>query len=76
MSKSSRARIDYSPAPAALEALRAAQALHPQDSLQAALDRLVITGLAALVHPPWRPPALHGRDRDRWQLPVGLAALP
>ena len=71
-----RTRIDYMPAPAAVEALRAAQALHPTDNTQALIDRLVIVGLSALVHPPWRPPALHGRDRDRWQLPVGLGALP
>ena len=76
MTKTARTRIDYSPAPAAVEALRAAQALHPTDNTQALIDRLVIVGLAALVHPPWKPPALHGRDRDRWKLPVGLAALP
>ena len=76
MSKTTRTRIDYTPGAAALEALQAAQALHPADNTQALIDRLCIVGLAALVHPPWKPPALYGRDRDRWKLPEGLCALP
>ncbi len=76
MIKANRTRIDYMPGPAALEALQAAQALHPADNAQALIDRLVIVGLAALRHPPWKPPALYGRDRSRWKLPEGLCALP
>ena len=52
MSKPTRARIDYMPGAAALEALQAlqaAQALHPADNTQALIDRLVITGLAAMA---------------------------
>jgi len=68
MSKPTRARIDYMPGAAALEALQAAQELHPADNLQQLIDRLVITGLAAMA---WKQPSLYGRDRDRWQLPKG-----
>jgi len=66
MGKPDRVRVDYMPGPAALEALQAAQELHPRDNTQALIDRLVITGLAALT---WKPPSLYGRDRDRWKLP-------
>jgi hypothetical protein len=72
MSKANRVRIDYSPGAAALEALQAAQELHPKDSTQALLDRLVITGLSALVHGHWEAPKLHGSNRDCWQLPRPL----
>lgn len=72
MSKVNRVRVDYMPGPAALEALQAAQELHPDCNTQALIDRLVITGLSALVHGRWEPPRLHGRDRERWQLPQVL----
>ncbi len=72
MSKASRARVDYMPGPAALQALQAAQELDPQASTQAVIDRLVITGYAALLHKPWKPPALYGRNRERWKLPEEL----
>lgn len=72
MSKANRVRVDYMPGPAALEALEAAQALHPDCNTQALIDRLVITGLSALVHGHWAPPRLYGRDRERWKLPEGL----
>lgn len=72
MSKAKRVRVDYMPGPAALEALEAAQALHPGCNTQALIDRLVITGLSALVHGHWEPPRLYGRDRERWKLPEGL----
>lgn len=72
MSKANRVRVDYMPGPAALEALKAAQALHPGSNTQALIDRLVITGLSALVHGRWEPPRLSGRDRERWKLPEGL----
>ena len=69
MSKANRTRIDYMPGPAALEALQAAQELHPRDNTQALIDRLVITGLAAMS---WEAPSLYGRDRDRCKLPESL----
>ena len=72
MSKTNRPRVDYTPGPAAVEALQAAQELHPEDNTQALLDRLVITGLSALVHGHWEPPKLYGRDRERWKLPEEL----
>ena len=72
MRKDNRVRVDYMPGPAALEALEAAQALHPDCNAQALIDRLVITGLSALVHGHWQPPKLYGRDRERWKLPEGL----
>lgn len=72
MSKANRVRVDYMPGPAALEALQAAQELHPECNTQALIDRLVITGLSALVHGRWEPPRLYGRDRERWKLPEGL----
>lgn len=72
MSKASHARIDYAPGPAALQALQAAQELDPQASAQAVIDRLVITGYAALLHTPWKPPTLYGRNRQRWKLPEEL----
>ena len=72
MSKTNRVRVDYMPGPAALEALKVAQAMHPDRNTQALIDRLVITGLSALVHGRWEPPRLHGRDRERWKLPEGL----
>jgi hypothetical protein len=72
MSKANRYRVDYMPGPAALEALEAAQALHPDCNTQALIDRLIITGLSALVHGHWEPPRLYGRDRERWKLPEGL----
>jgi hypothetical protein len=69
MSKANRVRVDYMPCPAALEALQAAQGLHPRDNTQALIDRLVITGLAAMA---WQAPRLYGTDRDRWNLPEEL----
>ena len=75
MSKTTRTRIDYMPGATALEALQEAQELHPRDNTQALIDRLVITGLSALVHGHWQPPKLYGRDRERWQLPEALRTL-
>ena len=49
-----------------------AKDLHPTDNAHALIDRLVITGLSALVHGRWEPPRLYGRDRERWKLPEGL----
>lgn len=72
MSKANRIRVDYMPGPAALEALKPAKAMHPDCNIQALIDRLVITGLSALVHRHWEPPRLFGRDRERWILPDGL----
>jgi len=72
MSKANRTRIDYRPCPAALEALKAAQKLHPDHITQRLLDRLVITGLSALLHGRWEPPKLNGRNRERWELPEAL----
>ena len=75
MSKANRPRIDYTPCPAALEALQAARKLHPDHITQRLIDRLVIVGLSALVHGHWEPPKLHGRDRDAWTLPEELRRL-
>ena len=69
MPKKDRARIDYMPGSAALEALRLAGAMFPNTRPQALLDKLVITGLCALH---WKAPALYGADRDRWKLPQEL----
>lgn len=72
MSKADRTRVDYMPGPAALEALQVAGDMFPDANAQALIDRLVITGLSALVHGHWEPPRLYGRDRARWKLPDGL----
>ena len=71
MPKSDRTRVDYMPCDAAVEALQAAQELYPDANTQALIDRLVITGLSALVHGRWEPPSLWGH-RDRWELPDSL----
>ena len=72
MAKSDRVRVDYMPCPAAVEALQAGQRLFPDNNAQAVIDRLVITGLSALVQGHWQPPSLYGRDRDRWKLSEAL----
>lgn len=59
------------PGPAAVEALRIAQEMFPKAACQALIDRMVITGLSALVHREWRAPLLYGH-RDRWRLPENL----
>jgi len=71
MPKSDRVRVDYMPGAAALQALQAAQDLYPKANTQALIDRMVITGLSALVHGKWQPPSLWGR-RNRWKLPDDL----
>jgi hypothetical protein len=75
MSKANRVRVDYMPGPAALQALQAAQELHPECNTQALIDRLVITGLSALLHGPWEAPRLRGSNRDRWVLPRALCRV-
>ena len=75
MPKTDRLRVDYMPCQAAIEALQAAQAHYPKDSTQALIDRLVITGLSAVMRGRWEPPHLWGQ-RDRWQLPVNLREQP
>lgn len=75
MPKTDRVRVDYMPGPAAVEALTRAQAMFPEANTQALIDRMVITGLSALMHGHWRPPALYGRDRDRWKLPDELRLI-
>lgn len=72
MPKKDRARIDYMPGNAALEALGLAGAMFPNARPQALLDKLVITAVSALAHEHWKPPALWGRDRDAWKLPDEL----
>ena len=64
--RAGRVRVDYMPGRAAVEALQAAQRLYPNSNTQALIDRLVITGLSALVQGHWKPPPLYGRDRDAW----------
>ncbi|MFT3818291.1 MAG: hypothetical protein QM750_11765 [Rubrivivax sp.] len=66
-----RPRIDWMPGDAALQALAQAQRTMPAYSRQALIDLLVVNGLWALQ---FRPPALPGRDRDRWRLPDLLQA--
>ena len=72
MPRTSRTRIDYMPSQAALEALSLAAERFPELRPQALIDRLVICGLSALMHRPWRPPPLYGKDRDAWRLPDDL----
>jgi len=66
MSKAVRTRIDYMPGQAALAALGLASEMYPNLRTQALIDKLVITGLAALQ---WKPPQLYGHNRDAWRLP-------
>jgi len=66
MPKKDRARIDYQPGQAAIDALALAAEQFPNLRQQALIDRLLITGLVALH---WKQPGLYGTDRDRWQLP-------
>lgn len=66
MTKKDRARIDYMPGSAAVDALGIAAAMFPDMRPQALIDKLVITGLVALH---WKPPALYGHNRDAWRLP-------
>ena len=73
MLKKDRARIDYMPGGAAVDALGIAAAMFPDMRPQALLDKLVITGLCALH---WKAPALYGSDRDRWQLPEQFRTVP
>jgi hypothetical protein len=70
MPKNDRTRIDYMPGQAAFDALGLASEMFPNIKPQALIDKLVITGLCALH---WKAPALYGADRDRWELPDGLA---
>ena len=72
MSKTNRVRIDYMPSAAAVQALQAAQELQPDHNVQRMIDRLIITGLSALVHGRWEPPRLYGRNREQWKLPEEL----
>ena len=72
MPKKDRARIDYMPGGAALDALGLAGAMFPNLRTQALLDKLVITAVSALKHEHWRAPALWGCDRDTWTLPADL----
>ena len=74
--RAGRVRVDYMPGPAAVEALRAAQGLFPNSNTQALIDRLVITGLSALVQGHWKPPPLYGRNREEWKLPNDLRPSP
>jgi hypothetical protein len=76
MRKTTRPRVDYMPGPAAVEALQAAQKLFPRSNTQSVIDRLVITGLSALVQGHWKPPALNGTNRDSWRLPDALRNMP
>ena len=76
MPKIDRARIDYMPGDAALDALALAEGMFPALRTQALIDRLLITAVSALhhaaQHKPWQPPAMWGSNRDRWKLPDSL----
>ncbi len=76
MPRVDRVRADYMPGSAAVEALQAAQRLFPNSNTQALIDRLVITGLSAMVQGHWKPPPLYGRARDAWKLPDDLRSRP
>lgn len=67
MSKNTRLRIDYMPGMAAQAVLADAAKLFPNLNNQAIIDKLLITGLSALKHQHWQPPALFGHDRDKWR---------
>jgi hypothetical protein len=76
MRRPNRTRIDYVPGDAALAALRIARKRYPNYRTQALIDRLVICGLSALEWAHWTPPALFGRNRERWKLPPRLTDVP
>lgn len=61
--KTDRSRVDYMPCPAAVAALEAVQTLYPKSSTQDLIDRLVITGLSALVQ---FPPGVGLNEGWRW----------
>lgn len=71
---STKDRIDWMPCVAAKDAVRLGQQMWPGLSRQAVIDRLVIDGISAVLHRPWREPILHG-SRHRWELPPEVAAL-
>lgn len=65
-------RVDYTPGPAAAEALAAMTDEYPGDNTQALIDRLVIAGASALLHQHWQPPSLHGSNRAKWRAPANV----
>ena len=71
-SNATRARVDWMPGDAAMEALGLAERLFSNLPRQEVIDKLVITGIWALQQPPWVPPPLFGKHRDRWRLPPSL----
>jgi hypothetical protein len=72
MPKVDRTRIDYMPGDAACEAIELAAAKFPSLRTQALIDKLIITGVSALLHSRWKPLGFSGKDRDRWRLPAEL----
>lgn len=66
MSRKVRTRIDYMPGDAAQKAIDDASRLMPNLGTQALLDKLILTGVSAITHVHWTPPALYGKDRDKW----------
>ena len=72
MPRTDRSRVDYMPGAAAMTALELAAEMYPRLRTQELIDKLVITGLAAMRHRPWQPPHLSGHDRDKWSLPANL----
>lgn len=71
-SSATRLRIDWTPGPAALEALEIAENLRPHLRRQEVIDMLVITGLAALKYEPFMRPSFSGFNRNTWRLPDTL----
>jgi hypothetical protein len=57
------------PGKAAEEALEIAKERFPNMRTQDLIDKLVLCGLSALTWAHWTPPALFGRNRDKWRLP-------
>ena len=60
-------RIDHALGEAARSALEEAQALWPQLSRPAVIDKLLIWGVWFAKRQADRPPELFGRNRKRWK---------
>lgn len=61
-------RIDYTPGRAAATAIDEEHQKHPDFTLQAVIDRLVLIGYSAVNSAHWQPPHLPGRSRKQWKL--------
>jgi hypothetical protein len=66
MRNANRPRYDYQPCPAAMAALKEAEALTPDLSKQARIDQLILAGLWAIKTLRTSPPELKGH-RAYWR---------